>query len=346
MAITLSQLARELGVSTMTVSRALRGVGRIGEETRTRIVNAAQRHGYRPHGLARAMRSGRSGCVALCVADVPGLCAMPSELAIGIDQALTARGMYLAVARIPDEKPEADAEAFVPRLLGEWVADGMLVSAAHGVPCKVSEQLRQRRVPCVWINAKQELDCVDCDDYDAARRATQRLIQLGHKRIVYANHYESRNNEGPSYAGAQERYEGYESILKEAGLPRRRVWRHPLVSFVEMWRAILTEPANQRPTAVVCFSRYTAHPILQAAGQMSREIPRDLSLVSFDDEPASEFEFPLSTMVLPERQMGQKAVEMLCAKIENPEQSVEGVKLLAEWFDGGTMGAAPRQVGA
>src|SRR5687767_1110019 len=101
MAITLSQLARELGVSTMTVSRALRGVGRIGEETRERIVNAARRHGYRPHGLARAMRSGRSGCVALCVADgdVPGTCAMPSQLAIDIDRALTERGMYLAVAR-------------------------------------------------------------------------------------------------------------------------------------------------------------------------------------------------------------------------------------------------------
>jgi DNA-binding LacI/PurR family transcriptional regulator len=340
MAITLSQLAKELGVSTMTVSRALRGVGRIGEDTRTRIVTAARRHGYRPHALARAMRRGRSGCVALFTSSAPG-CGTPSDdLATGIDEALTARGLYLAVTRLPEQQPATDGS--VPRLLAESVADGVLVNCARPVPPEMFDQLHRHRVPCVWINAPQSHDCVRPDDFDAARRATQRLIQLGHRRIAFANHLQSRNDDAPHHYSADERYQGYASILAEAGLPHRRIYRHPLVSFVEMWRAILAEPANQRPTAVVCYSRFTAHPILQAAGQMQRDIPKDLSLVSIDDQPATEFEFPLSTLVVPQRQMGSKAVEILCAKIDNPHQPQPEIALLAEWFDGGTMAGPPR----
>jgi LacI family transcriptional regulator len=341
MPITLSQLARELGVSTMTVSRALRGVGRIGEETRTRILTAARDHGYRPHALARAMRSGRTGCVALLLGHATGQARMPDGLVGGIDEALASRGLYLAVSRI-GESAALDGGESAPRLLAESVADGALIHYTGAEPPELVERLGRHRVPAVWINGDRPHDCVRADDYDAARRATQRLIQLGHRRIAFANHLQSRNDEVPQHRSFEQRYRGYASILSEAGLPHRRVYRHPLVSFVEMWRAILAEPANQRPTAVICHSRYTAHPLLQAAGQMQRDIPKDLSLVSIDDEPATEFEFPLSTLVVPQRQIGGKAVEMLCARIDNPAEPQPAVKLLAEWFDGGTMAAPSR----
>jgi LacI family transcriptional regulator len=339
MAVTLSKLAKELGVSTMTVSRALRGVGRIGEETRKRILTAARRHRYRPHALARAMRCGRSGCVALFIGASPDRSVLPPQLAIGIDEALTARGLYLAVARLP-EHGLADTDS-IPRLLGESVADGMLVNHAHNAPPELIAQLCEHRVPCVWINARRPHDCVHADDRAAARRATQTLIDLGHRRIAFANHAQSRADDQPDDPAAQERYQGYAMELSAAGLATHRIYRHPLVRFVEMWRSFLSVPANQRPTAVLAHSRFTAHPILLAAAQLGLQIPRDLSLISFDEEPTTEFEFPLSAMILPHRQIGQRAVEMLCTRIDDPEQPLPSIAVSAEWFEGGTI-APPR----
>lgn len=323
MSMTLTQIARQLKLSPMTVSRALRGTGRMRPQTRARVVAAAARLGYRPNVSARAMRSGRSGCVALLVSPTAEHGVLPQELVWGIERELAAQNRYLALARVTTARTGAAAEG-VPKLLGELLADGILLNYTHRVPREMERQIDALSTPAVWINRKRPRDAVYVDDHGGFERATVRLLAMGHTRIAYADYYVRADADAADWHySTVDRYAGYAAAMAEAGRPARRLvipapagGRPPdrPVAFTRTW--LTDAPRARRPTAVVCYDEYTALAILHAAATTGIRVPADLSIVSAAVGPLDAFDRSIATLTVPAADMGRAAVMMLFTKME------------------------------
>ena len=190
--VTISDVARRVGVATSTVSRALTRPGRVSEELRQKVVAAASELGYYPNPQARSLTSGRTGCVALLVPDVtnPYFCG----LIRGTQTQLRARGYrHLLVDIENNDEIEVAALAELPSSV-----DGLVVMGAH-----VSDERLvrvSRRVPIVIINREVEgVPSVVVDTPTALVEALQYLVSLGHTKIAYAV--------GPNRRGQQDAME-------------------------------------------------------------------------------------------------------------------------------------------
>ena len=320
--ITIRDVAREAGVPAPTVARILRGgnkeVWQGASERAEKVRRAAERLGYRPNTSARAVRTGRSGTVALLLSTARNRSVLFADLLDGIQAELSARGMRLTVASIPDEK--LDTPGFVPKVLQEWSADGLLVNYYQEFPKRMNQLIRRDRIPSVWMNSRQDADCVHPDDAGAARVATEELVSLGHRRIAYlrmaraaGGHYSMRDRE-----------KGYRAAMKRAGLKAQvceldDIWGGEDVRVrqcVELLRR------RERPTAVVAYEMASAGPLMHAAGRQKLDVPRDLSVVTFHTDPVRDHGVPLKVMRVPLFEVGKRATAMLMDKLDRPRRRV------------------------
>ena len=340
MGVTLTELADRLNLSPMTVSRALRGVGRMQPQTRQRVIETAREYGYRPNTSARAMRTGRSGCVALVLSSSVEHSTLPQQLVWGIEDAVEAQNAYLALCRLSDaDVGQADR---MPKLLKELVADGLLLNYTHSVPKPLIEQIRTGHVPAIWINTKMPHDCVFPDDVDAGYRLTKYLLDLGHRRIAYGDVYAPLRDEASAHYSVADRRAGYLKAMAEAKLPPRE-WRVPADD--KRYTAAATQllGGRDRPTAVVSYNGDTARPVMEAAALLGLEVPRDLSVVSVDVGPIPMFDRWTTTLVLPEQELGRTAVRMLLEKIANPTKKLPATPVVGELLQADTTAPPPRK---
>jgi LacI family transcriptional regulator len=323
----LKDIAAATGVHEMTVSRALRNVGRMRQETRQRVLEAAEKLGYRPNAAAAAMRTGHTGCIALlsgtnrqapCLSD----CSVAS-----IMEAVASRGGYLAHARLPECAGGAD-ESRLPGLLSRQLAEGVLLNDLQTAGSPVEEFLSRNRLPLVVLNQKRSTNAVYPDDFGAARRVTEQLLSLGHKRIVFVRMLHEADGKTPgAHYSATDRAAGYETAMRQAGLSpnvtvvsyRWEQWPEPadtrMRSLLRMFR-----DAKTRPSAViVCRDGPVLMGLLQHHGV---RIPEDVSMVSFSGQTAQVSEQMVSFVPVPTAEMGRTAVAMLYKLIET------GVKAL------------------
>lgn len=328
MPVTLADLAELAGVSRMTVSEVLRGVGRASAATRERILKLAKQKGYRPNASARAIRTGRSGTIALLTSSLPHRTVLPSMLTDGVFNTLAQNDLHLTLVRLTDELL-AD-ETYVPRILREWSCDGLLISYALNAPPRLAELIEKHRLPSVWMNLKREDDCVYADELGAARSATRKLIDLGHRKVAYADYQHGRG--GLDHYSAVDRQRGYELEMEAAGLAPiflRDV--DPLVTdhYVQppnfhggrrLYYSLQWLSQKDRPTAVLTHGHETATPIMMAAERLGLKLGAELAMITFGDEVLWITSLACSTMVLRGEEMGRQAVEMLVEKIAHPRR--------------------------
>lgn len=334
MPVTLKQIAHRAGVSIPTVSYALNNKGHLlRPETLQRVLAAAQELGYRPNASARAMRSGKFNCVALLLSSVQGRSELPKDLLEGVHNALSARDMHLTVTQIPDEKLTSEGD--IPKILRQSMADGLLINYTHEIPPQMLELINRHHIPSVWLNTKQDADCICSDDVRGAREATERLIALGHRRIDYLDYTRGSDELSTAHYSVHDRLAGYESAMRAAGLeprivrPPHRVDLKDRASFCLDW--LKSGPA---PTAVVVY--YHAAPLVYAAAQMGLSVPRDLSVVTFGPSLSVAIGMAVDTMVIPESAMAQSAVEMLLEKIADPNRVLPCKQVALEFMPGVT----------
>ncbi len=343
-------IAERAGVSMPTVSHVLGSRAyKYPQATQDRVFAAAQELGYRPHGSARAMRSGRFGCIALLLSTHPNHSSLFTQFLNGVQDGLAEHDLHLLLAKLPDEK--LTDERFVPKVLRELSADGLLINYTHDIPERLMTLIRQNSLPSVWVNSKQEADGVRPDDFTAARTATEQFLALGHKRITYLDYPWS------DHYSALDRYRGYETAMQAAGCMPCRVESEEVPTppgtvgraqseaeqrSVQVWaaqcRALLSAP--ERPTAVIGYGDIAVEPMLSAAIALGLRVPKDLSLATFDDHVPFNTGLPITTWLVPEYTMGLAAVEMLLRKIEEPTCALPTRALPFE-FDAGVTSAPP-----
>ena len=315
----LKDISDGTGVSIMTVSRILRGTGRESQATCERVRAEAARLGYRPNGLARAMRRGSFGAIGLLRSTNPSAATITHTFLWAIERELLSHDLQLVMGQVPDKKLTDNVAA--PRLLREWSVDGLLVNYTSHIPEKMIEVQSQFHLPSVWLNTRMKHNCVFPDDCRAMRDATAKLLALGHRKIAYLGvplkmeHY-----------SVQDRHEGYRKAMEAAGATLRVVLWGEHDDRLTALCAILRKP--DRPTALVTYSACEAMVAVVAAARLGLEMPRDLSLIAIRDDLESMGGVDVTTMLIPDIDMASLAVDMLRRRIASPEvdEPASGVK--------------------
>jgi LacI family transcriptional regulator len=334
---TLDEIAKAAGVSRMTVSNVLNGKNKetwsSTAERAERIREIARELNYRPNAAAKAVVTGRFGGIGLLLSRNESSGTLFPSTFRAVREALGERDLHLTVGDLPDA--QLTNEQFVPKILREWAADGLLINYIASIPPRMQELIDQHHIPSVWLNTRLEHNCVFPDDYAAAAQATQHLIELGHRRIAFLQ------NAVSSHYSVQERENGYRKAMQSARLQPVVIGYQDtpqLPKAQEFSRSWLLGP--DRPTAVVSYELNYALPVYCAAMQLGLQVPRDLSIITMHEKEASEYGVDLSTMLIPGAVMGNRAVEMIVERIKNPSVPLQS-SAIAFTFTGGASCAPP-----
>jgi len=209
MPTTLADIARALGVSKMTVSRAINNHPEISPETRARILDAAQRMNYRPNQFARALTTNRSYLLGVVVPDL--MHSYFAEICRGVETVAKPLGYQNLICSTDEDtaSEESEVEALLPR------TDGLiLASSAPPFETKFYRRIIRERAKMVLIDRQLEgIKCptVTTDDVKVGELATEHLLNLGHRRVGHL--------QGTVASTAALRFEGYKKALAKSSVP-------------------------------------------------------------------------------------------------------------------------------
>ncbi|RYX83816.1 LacI family transcriptional regulator [bacterium] len=338
--ITMKDVALRAGVHLSSVSVVLNGSrssAGISSQTRERIVEAAAELGYRRNGSAHTIRTGRFGNVAVLLSPLRSRSYLPLPLLAGFHDALDQLNMTLTFCLLGDEK--LTESGTIPKFLRERMCDGLLIDYNSHIPQSMIESIQRHQIPAVWINSIQEADCVHPNDLEAAQRATNHLIQLGHRRIAYVDF--ANSSETPHYS-AHDRCAGYAQTMQSAGL-EPHIWNLKLAgnnpaAFCERMLA-----SHDRPTAVIGYAIYAIEGLTYAAARLGLSVPEDLSLVSFGPEQIDYLCRSMTVLIEPQYEIGQLATQMLMRKIETPDEAIAPQAVRFDLAVGESSALLPRQ---
>ena len=335
---TIATIAAHMGVSRATVTHVLNGRAvemRIRPETQRRVLEVARELGYRANASARAIRAGRFGNIAL-VQSLLGQY-LPNELLHGLTQAIADKDLHLVLTQVPDAVIEE--ESYLAHTMRDLSVDGVLINRHVGPTLPYLERIRRLRIPTVFLNVKQEFDCVHPDDVMGGRMASEFLLRLGHERIAYVDTEEPENR----HHSKEDRRSGYEQAMTSAGKPPRpyflpRDWqaagRPSTDQRVESARLLLAR--YDRPTAVIAYELAEAMAVVRAAYVLGLRVPEDLSLIQFHHWVDDRFFVPIHTVSNAMEMVGRNAVDLLLEKIERPEVPLPARVVPVTLLDGAT----------
>ncbi|MFG0249029.1 MAG: LacI family DNA-binding transcriptional regulator [Phycisphaeraceae bacterium JB051] len=328
---TQAELANELGLSRMTVQRALAGYPGVSEATRKRVFEAAQNHGYRPNAAARTMRTGKFGNIALLGAADEGAGNLPRLLLSGAQQ--VAQECDTCVMVSEHTCAEFERDDFEPPALKQWSADGLLINIHQEISEKLYNHVRAYKLPAVWLNVKLKSDCVRPDDHDAGYRAASMLMEAGHKHIGYISHH------GERHYSIDDRGQGVTDAVNDAGLKLTFNKHYDGFSIcLGMENVMQWIQSPKRPTGVVCYEQQEAVSVYTAAMKLGLRVPEDLSIICFAASPCRiATGLPISTLVVPFEQVGRAAMTMLLDWIDTGKGDNAPVALPFDYDEAGSI---------
>jgi DNA-binding LacI/PurR family transcriptional regulator len=292
------------GVSTQTVSRVSRGLDNVRPATRDRVLAAMAQLGYAPNTAARALRYGSFRTIGMIA---HGLARTGESRTI---EAVTeaARDEGYTVTLIDVENPSSDVVSAAATRLSHQAIDGLVIVRAETVT--PDTLALPSRLPVVVSDSRfvGHHPAVGADQVDGARRATQHLLDLGHRTVHHVR--------GPAgSAPAQLREESWRATLEAAGRPVPDVvpgdWT--AASGYDAGRRMAHDP---EVTAVFCANDEMAAGVLRALHEAGRAVPGDVSVVGFDDILLAEYLWPpLTTVVQDFGEIGRRLVARLLSEV-------------------------------
>lgn len=306
----IKDVAREVGVSTATVSRALRGLPRVSEETRLRVVSVAERLDYVASPQAASLASGQTRAVGVIVPFVTRW--FYGSVVHGAEELLREAGYDLLLYNLAGDH-EARHRVFRTHLLRKRV-DAVMVLSLSPTEEEIASLARLDR-PVAIVGARVPgWSSVRIDDVVTAEIAVQHLVDLGHRRIGYVGG--SLENQ-LDFAAPLDRLTGYRSALAAAGLRLDPAWEVASDFTVRGGLAATRHllEASPRPTAIFAASDEMAIGAVHAVREVGLRVPDDVSVVGIDDHEMAEF-FELTTVAQPVHEQGRLAARLLLQAIE------------------------------
>ncbi|MFV0386532.1 LacI family DNA-binding transcriptional regulator [Paracoccus sp. (in: a-proteobacteria)] len=317
--MTLKEFARLVGLSPTTVSRGLNGHPEVSARTRERLIEAARRHGYAPNAHARFLAMGHASIIG-CVIPISGrneiVNPIYADFLAGVGEECAPRGVEINLSVVPD-----DGQAGAYRALKSKGLIGGVIVQFPRVDDPRPALLRELDMPFVMhgrVSAyTQPYSWVDVNNQRAFHRATEFLLQLGHRRIALLN-----GDEFMDFAAR--RRAGYEAALTAAGIaPDPSMMAQGEMTLGLGYRSAqrmlgMPEP----PTAFVTSSIVVASGVAQVLDEAGLRLGHDVSVITFDDDlsyQANPDAVPRFTaMRSPVRQAGRRIAQLLIEMIQRP----------------------------
>lgn len=304
---TIIDVADAAGVSKSLVSLALGGKPGVKTETRQRIIDVAQRIGYRRNQWASALVGAPTRTIGVALTDLSN--AYYTDVAVAVEEhaELADHGVVLVHGRRNTDRLAAQLERLVALrvdgivLVGSWVSSEHLARLADQLPIVVVGRLPEEVVG---------VDTVRNDDELGARLAVKHLVQCGHRRILHVT-----RSDRPSSVG---RRVGYIAAMREAGLASE-VRIIGADRWVQQWESMLEAIVAgdaEAPTAVFASNDQAAHRVLVSALDACVNVPHDLAVVGYDNSTLSAATRPgLTSIDQPRAAMGEEAVKLLFSRM-------------------------------
>lgn len=321
--VTLKQIAEELGFSIMTVSRALNNKENVTEKTRVKVLNTAQKLGYRPNYIAKSLVLNKTFTIGVVVPEITH--SFFPEVIRGIEEIAYENDYHLILTHsAEDDKRERDAIA----TLESKRVDGILISTAQTVEnFNFYKKVMQNNLPFVffdrYVNGTGASN-VSVNDVESSRKITNHLIEEhGYAKIAHLSgpvkvNIGKKRLEGFRKAMADHGLEVNEKFIVEAGFHER--------GGADAMRKLLEMPKRERPEAVVAVNDPAAYGAMQTILDYGLKIPDDIALTGFSDDIRSPLmPSPLTTIRQPAYEVGMKASQVLMEHISDENRKAEDI---------------------
>ncbi|MBI1622472.1 LacI family DNA-binding transcriptional regulator [Aquamicrobium zhengzhouense] len=311
--IKLSTIAEALGVSTATVSLALRDSPLVADSTRDRIKEYAREIGYIYNRRAASLRTSRSGIVGVVVHDIMN--PFFAEILRSIESELDRSRQTFLLSNHYDKVDKQ--RTFLDTLL-QLGADGVIMSPAIGTPSDDIRMLEENGLPAVLIARSvpgADVPVFRGDDTFGTALATNHLISLGHRRIVMIGGTDQTST-------GRDRYQGYLNAMENAGLEVRPDWRIPgprtKQAGFEASQQFLAH--KDKPTAAVCWNDLVAIGLMNGIFRAGLTPGVDISVTGYDDLEEAAIATPaLTTVWNGQREVGRRAARTLLDRLNGVE---------------------------
>jgi DNA-binding LacI/PurR family transcriptional regulator len=320
---TMSDVAKRSGVSLSTVSYVLSGKRSISEATRQRVQAAIDALDFHPNQLGRALASQRSNTIALLFpALARGIGELQLEFVTSAAETAGQHGYSFLLSISPDEDDE------VLHLARRGFTDGLILMAIKLQDAR-AELLRGLGFPFAMIGHREDNEgtsFVDVDFVHAVREALGYLAGLGHCRVAFVG--ASDELRGSGYGPAVRTHAGFTQTIAELGI--EGTW-HPCDANPQAAYAVVDELLRASPdvTAIVTAHHEATGGMIQAARDLGRHLPADLSLVALTSRRQAETFTPsLTTMDFPAAEMGRLGAELLIRQLETEGGEAEPIHRL------------------
>lgn len=330
--ITIKDIAKALGLSTSTVSRALRGSYEISPETKKLVIEYAEQYNYRPNPIALSLKERRSRSIGVVVCEIANN--FFSQAINGIESIAYNRGYHVIISQSHESY---DREVVNVEHLASRSVDGLLVSLSSETEhIEHFKNLHEKGFPIVFfdrITEEIETFKVVVDNYKGAYDATQHLVDSGYTKIAHVT-------SSQHLSISKERLDGYKAALADNGIALNesyiRYCNHGGMIYAELEDAVKSlVQLKDRPDAIFSAGDRLTISCLNALRSIGLKIPDDIALVGFSNSPLAELLNPaLSVVKQPAFEMGQVATELLIKLIESkrPVTEFEKVVLQTEIF--------------
>lgn len=308
-ALTIHDVARYAGVSLMTVSRVINGEKNVRDSTREAVNAAIRDLNYQPNPAARSLAGADLIRIGLLYSN-PSAAYLSEFLVASLDQCSRSN-----IQLIVEQCDEAHAEAAAARLVNSGV-DGIILPPPLCDAPELIRMLAASQTPAVAVatgRPPSDVSAVRIDDFEAAHEMTRHLVGLGHRRIGFIKGH-------PNQTASGQRLEGYLAGLAEAGIaPDQALIQQGYFTYrsgMEAAEALLglAEP----PTAIFASNDDMAAATVAVAHRRSLDVPRDLTVVGYDDSALATTIWPeLTTIRQPIADMSRQAVTLLADEIRS-----------------------------
>ncbi len=340
--VTIKDIAKAAGLSTASVSQALRPHPKsnikLQAETIERVKRVAGELNYQPHAGARSIRSNSFDNIGYFTAKTGLFLNSPAGYLAGVHDIAEEQGSRITLIRLPIDLE--DISKAMPAVFNERNVDALIIESYSELAHQIYDRVRAARLPVIFLNDRHEANAVYVDDMAAADELTRHLIDKGYGRIGFLH----RKVEGgppvkKMHHSAPDREAGYRKALRRA---KRKAFCHtirttgvvgPEVELsVEDWEAV------SGFDAVIAYDDDLANLIGRAAYERGVSIPGELAIASFNGDYASLCAWQrLTTMRIPAYEMGKKAAEMAFEILRSgPEAALPSVAYQPELILGRT----------
>jgi DNA-binding LacI/PurR family transcriptional regulator len=322
MKVTIYDVAKKAGVSTATVSKIINNKGSISEKTRLKVLEVMDQLQYKPNMIASALKGKSTHTIGLLIPDLSN--PIFAEYAKYIEERAQELGFSVIICNT-DTNPDRERKYIT--LLKQKQVDGIII-VARFKNIKLLKELIKEKFPLATI--AQDLptlpiDSVTVDDYLGGYQVTDYLLSLGHRKIAIIAERDR---------SSQERIKGYRQALVDTGL---KIDEDLIVVCDQATRecarinTLGLLDKEKRLSAIFGCNDLLAVGVMQAARERGLTIPKDLSVIGFDNTHLSEIVSPsLTTVQQPLRDIGYHVVDLLTQKIEGNSRAIQRIVLLPE----------------